>query len=224
MCTSIDAYFLCPYDPVPLTQSRQEHVHRARRTRKGLVCIYVGGVCRHVGGFQPHEPTQVHDTHDAKMRHLAAPDATPHSTHTHITTRQSHTTTLQQCCAADGENVSCNITVPLATQTTSRAPDENMSEALPSNFPPMQWRLHHLCCCLLRYISVMELFASWLFRKEPTLAHTWLHARFAEQSHSCAAREYRTGRASFLFHSRIGLSPSAARVKRCAITPRHGMT
>ena len=39
--------------PLPLTQSRQEHVHRVRRTHKGLVCIYVGGVCRHVGGFQP---------------------------------------------------------------------------------------------------------------------------------------------------------------------------
>ena len=45
-CTSIDAYFLCPYGPLPLTQTRQERVHRARRTRKGLFCIYVGGVYR----------------------------------------------------------------------------------------------------------------------------------------------------------------------------------
>ena len=62
------------------------------------------------------------------------------------------------------------------------------------------------------------------FRKEPILAHTWLHACFTERSHSCAARKYRTGRVSFLFHSGIGLSPSCARVKRCATTPRHGMT
>ena len=70
----------------------------------------------------------------------------------------------------------------------------------------------------------MELFASWLFRKEPKLAHTWLHACFAGRSHSCAAPKHHTKRASFLFHSGIGLSPSAARVKRCAITPRHDMT
>ena len=31
---SIHAYFLCPHDPPPTTQSRQEHVKRARRTRK----------------------------------------------------------------------------------------------------------------------------------------------------------------------------------------------
>ena len=138
--------FLVSLGPLPLTQSRQEHVHRVRRTRKGLVCIYVGGVCRHVGEFQPHEPTQMQKRMTQKCD--IWPHLTPlHTAHTHITTRQSHRTTLQQCCAADGKNISCNITVPLATQTTSRAPDENMSKALPSDFPPMQWRLHHQSCC-----------------------------------------------------------------------------
>ena len=89
-CTSIGAYFLCPHGPLPLSQSRHEHVHRARRTRKGLVCIYVGGVCRHVGGVQPHEPTQVHERMTRKCD--IWPHLTPlHTAHTHhITTRQSH--------------------------------------------------------------------------------------------------------------------------------------
>ena len=38
------------------------------------------------------------------------------------------------------------------------------------------------------------------------------------------AHKHHTRRASVLFHSGIDLSSSAARVKRCAITPRHGMT
>ena len=90
VCTSIDAYFLCPYDPVPLTQSRQEHVHRARRTRKGLFCIYVGDVRRHVGGFQPHEPTQVHERMTRKCD--IWPHLTPlHTAHTHTSQRVSLT-------------------------------------------------------------------------------------------------------------------------------------
>ena len=97
-------------------------------------------------GFQPHEPTRVHERMARKCD--IWPHMTPlHTAHTHITTHQSHRTTLQHCCAADGKNFSCKTTVALATQTTSRAPDENMSEALPSDFPPMRWRLHHLCCC-----------------------------------------------------------------------------
>ena len=34
----------------------------------------------------------------------------------------------------------------LATQTTSRAPNENSSETSPLHFPPMRWRLHHQSC------------------------------------------------------------------------------
>ena len=99
------------------------------------------------------------------MRHLAAPDATPHSTHT----------------------------------------------------PPSPMLL------LERKILVMELFASWLFaRNQNWLTPGCMHA--SPNDHTAAARKHHTGRASFLFHSGIGLSPSAARVKRCAITPRNGMT
>ena len=89
-CTSIDAYFLCPYGPLPLTQTRQEHLHRARRTRKGLFCIYFGGVRRHVGGFQPHEPTQVHERMTRKCE--IWPYLTPlHTAHTHTSQRISLT-------------------------------------------------------------------------------------------------------------------------------------
>ena len=94
-CTTIDAYFLCPYGPLPLTQSRQEHVHRARRTRKGLVCIYVGGVCRHVGGVQPHEPTQINQRMTRKCD--IWPYLTPlHTAHTHhnASVSQNNTPTL----------------------------------------------------------------------------------------------------------------------------------
>ena len=97
-CVHPLTHFLCPYDPVPLTQSRQEHVHRARRTRKGLFCIYVGDVRRHVGGFQPYEPTQVHERMTRKCDIWA--HLTPlHTAHTHhnASVSQNNTPTVL-CC------------------------------------------------------------------------------------------------------------------------------
>ena len=80
----IHAYFLCPHGPPPTTQSRQEHVNRARRTRKGLICNYSCTVCRHVGGCRPHEPTQV------QARMTRKHDTWPHVTSLHTThTRQN---------------------------------------------------------------------------------------------------------------------------------------
>ena len=92
---SIHAYFLCPHDPPPTTQSRQEHFNRARRTRKGLFCSHVCTVCRHVGGFRPHEPTQV----QARMprKHYIWPHLTSlHTTHTrqNAAVSQKNTPTL----------------------------------------------------------------------------------------------------------------------------------
>ena len=124
VCTSIDAYFLCPYDPVPLTQSRQEHVHRARRTRKGLVCIYVGGVCRHVGGFQPNEPTQVHERMTRKCD--IWPHLTPLHTHTHTSQRVSLT-----------EQHSNSVVLQMAKTSPER---------LRSRWPHRQHRAHQKTC------------------------------------------------------------------------------
>ena len=139
-CTSIDASFLCPSVPLPFTQARQEHVHRACRTRKGFFHIYVCAVYRHVGGlFQPHEPTQMH-AHMARKRDIWQHLTPLHTAHTHHNA-EPHRTTLQQCCAADSR------TSPVRSRSRwPHAPDENISEALPSNFPRTQWRLHHLCC------------------------------------------------------------------------------
>ena len=197
MCTSIDAYFLCPYDPVPLTQSRQEHVHRARRTRKGLVCIYVGGVCRHVGGFQQKVPAQVHERMTRKCD--IWPHLTPlHTAHTH------HNASVSQ------NNTPNSVVLQMAKTSPER---------LRSHWPHRQHRAHQTKTCQKRCLETFRqcngasityvvfeegylgdgVVCLVTFRKKSTLAHTWLHACFAERSHSCAAP-----------YARIGLSPSAA--------------
>ena len=90
-CISIDTDFLCPCRPLPFTQSRQEHVNRARRTRKALFCIYVCAVCRNVEGFQPHEPTKVHALITRKRD--IWPHMTPPTQLAHVKSHQSHRTT-----------------------------------------------------------------------------------------------------------------------------------
>ena len=207
--------------PLPLTQSRQEHVHRVRRTHKGLVCIYVGGVCRHVGGFQPHEPTQMQKRMTQKCD--IWPHLTPlHTAHTHITSQRVSLT----------EQHSNSVVLQMA---------KTSPVTLRSRWPHRQHRAHQTKTCQKRclqtfrqcngasitYVVVVEEDhvdgVVCLARNQKRHTPGCTHAS-AERSHSCSAREHHTGRASFLFHSGIGLSPSAARVKRCAITPRHGVT
>ena len=166
---------------MPLTQSRQEHVHRARRTRKGLFCIYVGGVRRHVGGFQPHEPTQVHERMTRKC--VIWPHLTPlHTAHTHTSQRVSLT-----------EQHSNSVVLQMAKTSPER---------LRSHWPHRQHRAHQTKTCQKRClqtfrqcngasityvvvrrarITVMELFASWLF-SQGTNTGTHLAARMLRRT------------------------------------------
>ena len=70
---------------------------RTCSSRAGLFCIYVGGVYPHVGGFQPHEPTQMHERMTRKCD--IWPHLTPlHTAHTHHTASVSQNNTPTVLC------------------------------------------------------------------------------------------------------------------------------